>query len=339
MENEQFESVEDLIEHPLFSEWVLDQKHEAFWEQWQTNHPDKIQLIRKAQLYLQRLSFEKKGAPESEVETALAGIWTSINQTEKPEVNTRKEEATFISFRWMRIAASILFLVVAAGLGWQLFSSPYQVYATQFGETRTITLPDQSTVILQANSTLKVLKKWEDHLPRTAELTGEAFFSVRKKQGPQPVKFTVQTQQFEVEVLGTEFNVLDRSDHKRVVLVEGKVRLVVENQPEINLAPNEMAVYSAADKGFETSQVQATDFTAWTEGKLILNNTPLSEIGRMLADNYGLEVRFSEQIEQTQTRTSVGAIPVSSPADLIKYIEASYEVNIQQEGNTIQILK
>lgn len=339
MENEQFESVEDLIAHPLFSEWVLGQKHEAFWEQWQTKHPDKMQLIRDARRYLQQLSFEKQSAPEQEVEAELASVWTSINQTTKPEENTRKKEATFISFRWMRIAASILFLIVAAGLGWQFFSSPYQVYATQFGETKTITLPDQSTVVLQANSTLKVLKKWENHLPRTAELTGEAFFSVRKKQGPQPIKFIVQTEQFEVEVLGTEFNVLDRSGHKRVVLVEGKVRLVVDNQPEINLAPNEMAVYSATDKGFETSPVQATDFTAWTEGKLILNNTPLSEIGRMLVDNYGLKVRFSEEIDQTQTRTSVGAMLVSNPADLIKYIEASYEVNIQQEGNTIQILK
>lgn len=339
MENEQFESVEDLIEHPLFREWVLGQKHEIFWEQWTTNHPNKTQLIREARLYLQRLSFEKQSAPEQEVEAELANVWTSINQTTKPKGNTRKKETAFISFRVMRIAASILFLIVAVGLGWQLFSSPYQVYATHFGETKTITLPDQSEVILQANSTLKVLKKWEDNLPRIAELTGEAFFSVRRKPGPNPVKFVVQTKQFEVEVLGTQFNVLDRLDHKRVVLVEGKVRLKSENEPALNLAPNEMAIYSSQSQSFEKTQVQASDFTAWTESKLILNQTPLSEIGRILTDNYGLEIRFSEQIDQTQTRTSVGAIPVSSQADLIKYIEASYEVNIQQEGNIIQIRK
>jgi len=103
-----------------------------------------------------------------------------------------------------------------------------------------------------------------------------------------------------VEVVGTEFDVLNRSNNKRVILQEGKVRLRLETTPH--------------------------------------TNTPLSEIARMLEDNYGYQVEFSSAVDQAQTRSSLGVIDIQSMDALIAVVEASYEVSsITKKEKIIEI--
>ena len=339
MENEQFETVEDLLNNDQFCAWVTHQKHEIFWSQWQMDNPDKQPLIAEATTLLQQLSFQKKNIPSKEIDTALVNIWTTIDEKKGQEETIQpKEQGRTIPLNGLRTAAAILVLVVAGWFGKSYFNTPSNLYATHFGETKMITLPDNSQVVLQANSQLKVSKKWKEEGIRKVWLEGEAFFSVTKIAAETPIKFEVQTDDFTVEVVGTEFDVLNRSNNKRVVLQEGKVRLRLERTPHtMDLIPNEMVSFSKESKKYDKTKVNPAIYTAWTQEELILNNTPLSEIARMLEDNYGYQVQFSSAVDKELTRSSLGVIDIKSMDALIAVVEASYEVSIIKKEKIIEI--
>ncbi|NET30906.1 MAG: hypothetical protein F6K19_02735 [Cyanothece sp. SIO1E1] len=340
MASEQFETVEELLDSPKFVQWVKEGKHQDYWEKWLQDNPTKEDLLTNARFYLEQLSFQQPKVEVDEIEGALHNVWSNIEQQEAQVLDLNAQTTNrrvFLTYP-LRIAAAVLFLFAASWIGWNLLSSPYQTYRTAYGETQELTLPDGSTVILQANSSLKVAKNWEDAETRFTQLKGEAFFKVEKGRGEFPVKFVVATDDFKVEVLGTQFNVLHRQTEQRVVLVEGKVQLRLD-QEDIALAPNEMVQLSKETENYEKTKVQTAEHIAWAQGQLLLNNTPLIEMARMLSDNYGFEVRFSEEVDQSQKRTSVGYIPIQSPNELMDYIAAIYELELKKEGQVIYCSK
>ncbi len=342
MTNERFDTVEDLIHSDRFCEWVHNQKHHTFWQEWQANNPKRQALVIEATAFLTQFSFQKAQASDSEVDSAIEDVWSNIEKQSSIEPSkifpvSDMRKWSIISRKGWRMAASILFLIFASWLIWDNTMNLHTVYATQYGETEALVLPDGSEVVLQANSTLKVPKEWDKKLARKVWLDGEAFFNVTKVATTTPVKFTVQTDDFKVEVLGTQFNILNRLQHKRVILQEGKVQMQLANQELIELKPNEMVAYSEQQKEYKKSSVQASNFTAWTNNTLVLNNTPLSEIARILTQNYGYEVSFSKSVNQAQTRSTLGILPIHNVDELINLTEASYEVTISKEGQRIKI--
>ncbi len=339
MKNERFEMVEDLINSDLFCEWVQHQQHKTFWQEWQADNAARKALIAEARAFIHQLSFEREMASEVEIAEAMTSLWSGIKKQQQATsriIGNKQTQLFTLSKRW-RVAASILFLIAASWLTWQYTANDITTYRTAYGETETLTLPDGSQVVLQANSSLKVPKNWAEKSTRTVWLAGQAFFNVTKLERKTPIKFIVQTDDFKVEVLGTEFDVLNRTNNKRVILQEGRVRMQLSDNQSINLQPNEMVAYTDKTKKYKKSIIEATNFTAWTNDQLILNQTPLTEIARILTDNYGFEVRFSASVNQGEVRNSVGALPINNVDDLITIIEGSYEVNITKNGQHIII--
>lgn len=121
----------------------------------------------------------------------------------------------------MAVAAVLLALVVA--LFWLNRSDDFR-YGTEIttakGEQQKITLPDGSTVQLNATSRLGFTEsEWETD--RVAGLEGEGYFRARKGS-----LFTVHTKQGEVSVVGTVFNVYAREQELEVKCLEGKVQVI-----------------------------------------------------------------------------------------------------------------
>ncbi len=339
MKNERFETVEDLINSDSFCEWVQHQQHKTFWQEWQASNVARQALVKEARAFVQQLSLKKETASTLEVEEAITSLWSNIKQQQpsnSPIRNNAQKRTITLGRRW-QVAASILFLLVASWLTWQYAASDAVTYATAYGETETLILPDGTQVVLQANSILKVPKNWAEQSTRTVSLEGQAFFDVAKLERKTPIKFIVQTDDFNVEVLGTEFDVLNRPNNKRVILQEGKIRMQLPDNQSIELQPNEMARYVAPTKDYKKSTIEATNFTAWTNDKLILDQTPLSEIARIFTDNYGLEVNFSANTNQSKLRSTVGALPINNVEELITVTEESYEVRIIKKGQQLTI--
>lgn len=308
-----------------FQSWVWNPDHEtnSFWRSWLTANPQKAAEVEEARHTLQNLVFPAYRLPEKEV----TGMWKRIRGREP--LPLREKENGFPS-RWMWSAAAIL---VIGLLVYFLFLNRNMVtYETAFGETRNIILPDQSIVVLNANSKLCFENKWDKSSARELTLEGEAYFSVTHNH-KQP--FRVMTDDgVSVEVLGTTFNVYHRTRETKVVLNTGKISLslpTADAGQKIIMQPGELVEFKS--NRYHKKKVNPERYLAWTQNKLVLDHTSLNEMVKMLQDNYGVEVDVvpSTLLDQTVS----GSMPAGNEQDLIDQIGKAFRLQITREGNKI----
>ena len=128
-----------------------------------------------------------------------------------------------LNWAWS-VAAAIAVLLVAS---WWIFlrerTPDTFAISTQTNESRSITLPDESKVVLNENSTLSYHYAGDI---RKVVLSGEAFFDVAKDPRHP---FVIQSEDVETKVLGTSFNIRAYPD-------EGKVKVSVKTGRVIRCA-------------------------------------------------------------------------------------------------------
>lgn len=203
-------------------------------------------------------------------------------------------------------------------------------YLTGFGETRNIVLPDGSTVILNANSHLAFRDDIEEQSVREVQLDGEAYFSVVHTSDNKP--FVVSTSGgVAVEVLGTSFNVYDRKKTK-IVLNSGKIRLSLpgakEENEKIVMEPGEMVEYD--ENSYTKKTVDPKIYAAWTEKKIILDQTSLREMIEMAKNNYGVEISVESAAMLDQTVS--GSMPVADAENFVKQVAKVFQLNVVDEN-------
>src|SRR5690625_6354177 len=102
-------------------------------------------------------------------------------------------------------AASILLIIgMAAGLLFSL-QSDEMIFETGFGQVESIVLEDGSKITLNANSTLRWDKNWQQQGVRKVVLTGEAYFdiqSIRNSENGEKVSFIVETKDMTIDEIG-----------------------------------------------------------------------------------------------------------------------------------------
>lgn len=244
-----------------------------------------------------------------------------------------------LSYQWSywQIAATFLGIIFLAGICmWFNESSDTLRYATQFGETKKMFLPDGTSVDLNANSELRYSETWQDDSIREVWLVGEAFFSVVHTQDHR--KFVVHTSHdFSVEVLGTQFNVNSRGEKATVVLNSGKVKINTPKQVKAQwvMQPGELVEYEIESHQINQKTVDTTLYTSWRNNLLLFKNTPLSEIGLLISDNYGYEVTFNnDRLSQLQF---TGSNPADQLDLLLKTLSWSFNLNITKQGDQILV--
>ncbi|MDR1173035.1 MAG: FecR domain-containing protein [Bacteroidales bacterium] len=151
------------------------------------------------------------------------------------------------------------------------------------GEIKTVTLPDNSRVVLNANSTIRYPAVFATG-ERVVELQGEASFDVTRNPD-QP--FVVKTDVSTVRVLGTAFDVMAyREDrYATVSVISGKVMVDLTDGQAI-LEQNEQLKVNRNTGNFEKLTVDAGKYLLWAEGKLFFHRTPLREVVNVLNRHY-----------------------------------------------------
>lgn len=159
------------------------------------------------------------------------------------------------------------------------------------GETKIVDLPDGSIVHLNALSTLKYPKKFNKK-SRDLFLDGEAYFNV-SKDSLHP--FIVYSDNQEIEVLGTEFNVQAYSTEDIAVttLISGKVKLTTsENKVDLGeefiLEPGHQAIFNKNTNCTQVIDVETKDVTSWINGEYAFKNKSLEEITIRLEKIYNV---------------------------------------------------
>lgn len=140
-------------------------------------------------------------------------------------------------------------------------------------ERRTVSLPDGSSVTLNASTRLET--EWLDHERRIHLVSGQALFRVAKDKA-RPFIVTVGDRT--ITALGTAFDVRLDADKVQVTLLEGRVAVrgvgKAAQQPTLELKPNQQMVAL----GGELPTVQSVDTTlasAWAEGQLFFTDKAL----------------------------------------------------------------
>ncbi len=246
-----------------------------------------------------------------------------------------------VSTYWYRAAAVLGGLALLISLLYLGTGKDDQavVYATRYGETKTFLLPDSSRVTLNANSSLTF--RFDRSQVREAWLQGEAFFEVRKLKGNPassgPVKFVVHTDNLDVAVLGTAFNVNDRRGATRVVLAEGKVRIETRHDEQLTMQPGDMVALSSPAATLSTQVVNPDDYTTWRENKLVFKRTPMEEVARLMEDYYGLEVVLDST--DWSDRKITGTIPTGSQEVFLEVLTESMGVRVIRDRDRIVLKK
>lgn len=319
-------SVEDFILDPFFKEWVNHSTPESdeFWMKWKEAHPDKLEVIEEARITVLALE-ESKFSLENE---ELKAIWNSVKSNSDPNpkpFETSKNKRIFWPYA---AAAALIFMVI--GIYWVRMPNEI-VYVTEFGETREIILPDSSTVILNASSKLTFNDNWEEKAAREIWIEGEAFFDVKHMEDHQPFKVW-SSKGIGIEVLGTEFNVYNRSDETEVVLNSGVVSLsfpVKEKEGKILMKPGEMVQFK--DSKFQKKEVNTSLYTSWKDDVLHLDETSLKEIIKMANTNYGIQIEIQNQ--EILEITASGSMPLSDAANFMKQVSMIFNIEIVKEEN------
>ncbi len=165
---------------------------------------------------------KKFKSPEFNTEENLQDLKVSLAHEHRNTRTTKKFSLNFL----IRIAA---IFILGIATYFTLFYSTDTHTSTIAGQKKSVELPDQSLVQLNALSSIRYDKKnWEDN--RNIKLEGEAYFKVAKGK-----KFDVHTESGIISVLGTEFNVKQRENYFEVACFEGLVR-VTHNENSIKLS-------------------------------------------------------------------------------------------------------
>ena len=191
-------------------------------------------------------------------------------------------------------------------------------------------MPDGTEVTLNANSKVSY-GTWKEGSPREVWINGEALFHVKKT--PELSKFIVHTNAFDIEVTGTIFNVLNTPGKSNIILKEGSVKIHREGEPEILMNPGDFVEFS--NEQIQKTRVTKQDDLAWTESKLIFDNTPLTEVATRIKNHYGVDVKLTGK--NVADKTITGIMPNDNLDVLLKALEATLDCDIQHTNNQIII--
>ena len=204
-------------------------------------------------------------------------------------------------YRWLGAAGAPLKLAAAAVvacvmlgglLAW--YASRPDVYHTEIGEQRVVTLEDGSKIALDSQTEVQV--SYSQDARELSLLHGQARFDVAKGiERP----FSVLAAGRKVVATGTAFNVDLMGTEALITLIEGRVVILaddarraignevtapagegprsVKNDQAIELAAGEQLAISAdAAPNVTTANIEQT--TAWQSGRLVFVNEPLASV-------------------------------------------------------------
>lgn len=206
------------------------------------------------------------------------------------------------------------------------------------GKKFQLVLSDGTKVYINAETSLKYPVNFLPEKSRKVFLKGEAYFEVARNK---KVPFTVNTEEMEVKVLGTQFNVSSYEETLPfMVLKEGSVAIRNTISPEnkensIVIKPGEKAEVN--NESITVSEVDVDDYLGWTTGKLNFNDQSFNDIVQKIERHYGVVI-VNEFPALGQMRFR-GVFTDESVTDFMDTFKESASFEYKIEGRKIVIIE
>ncbi|MFD2874234.1 FecR family protein [Mucilaginibacter ximonensis] len=205
----------------------------------------------------------------------------------------------------------------------------YNTITTPRGGQFVVVLSDNSTVCLNANSSIRFPAAFSGKY-RTVSLTGEAYFEVAHNKA---MPFHVITHNQTVEVLGTHFNINAYDDENvvKTTLLEGSVRILAGNNTAL-LAPGQQSQIGKGSGSYPQISIvknaNTEEAVAWKNGFFQFENADLKTVMRQFARWYNVEAEFDGN---TNKRLFSGEIhrnlSLLKALELLNYADVNFKVD------------
>ena len=190
---------------------------------------------------------------------------------------------------WRYAAAAVI--LIAAVLFWMQVGTDGDaglvLVETAIDEIREVTLPDNSTVLLNENSRISYAADFSE---RFVQMSGEVFFDVERDEA-RP--FQIQSGKSRVEVLGTSFVVRYRADEPdiRVTVSTGRVAFSIPetNQREV-LDPGYQGRLQKATNRLSVAPNDDPNYQIWRNHSLLFEDTPVSDVVEAMRTHFGIVI-------------------------------------------------
>jgi transmembrane sensor len=258
--------------------------------------------------------------------------------------------------RWILAAAILLPALVVSTIWYPGIRGFFQTtqYRTAIGQTRTIVLPDQSTVVLNTDTVIRT--NVSSSVREVYLLRGEALFKVVHDSA---VPFRVHAGSTLVEDLGTEFAVRCRPDDTLVSVVSGLVQVsqdhshsqaspavpapVLLTTPEFEpirkparVSAGEQVSIVASGTLIQRRQINVSQAIAWQKGRLSFDNATLEEVTSEF-NRYNVR-KIQIHGDALRSRRYSGVFDAHDPGSFVDYLREDPRIEVE-DGQDMMILK
>ena len=250
-------------------------------------------------------------------------LWTQIGQVAH-RVESKPPRRFFpLAGQQLAMAASLVLCVL---LSVQYLASGRYDYVTANGEQLSVRLPDNSEMVVGGGSAVRVDfdgSKREIHLDR-----GLAFFHTTHDES-RP--FDVHADGYTVRDIGTAFSVRHETNGMRVIVTDGLVE-AVDGDERVRLQKNEGLTMSDEKFG-PVESIDADVETAWTQGRLVIENRSLEYILDSLGPHYDKSIVL---INDTAAQRNLSVvIDLNRIDDWIAGLEKTEAVKVSRIGSYV----
>lgn len=209
----------------------------------------------------------------------------------------------------------------------------YMEARTTHGEKKQVLLPDGTQLILNSCSYIRYPQRFINDR-RLIELEGEAYFRVARNES---MPFIVKTGYFDVQVLGTSFDIKSYPTDEIVsVSVEsGKVQVDMPDAM-MRLTANEQVFVNTLSEGY-TKRREESPVAAWVKGTLYFQSTPIRDVAKELERVYNCRITFEPG--QRFDNLISGEHDNKDLESVLKSIEYISNIKFRKNGNEIWLYK
>ncbi len=201
------------------------------------------------------------------------------------------------------------------------------------GGEYSVQLADGTRVWLNSASELKYPVQFRGQ-QRKVFLKGEAYFQVAHDSEKA---FIVVTDEIEVKVYGTEFNINTRvAGYVQTTLVKGSVSVRTNGLQEQMLEPDQMAQFHRGTGKIDVLNVDVNNYIGWKSGVYVFENRTIEQIMEELSLWYDVEVFFKNNVARNQRFS--GSLPrYREIENMLAVIEKTSHVGFEVRGKTIVV--
>ena len=247
-------------------------------------------------------------------------IWKKVDNTnawDKISNHLKPSRSTF----WFRIAIAASVILIMSIFSVMHFFENQILYEAE-GSIKHIVLSDGSDIILEEGSVLSVYRKFNTK-ERNVDLAGSAYFNVA---GNSKIPFIINTGEFRIRVIGTEFYIGFKENQIGIDLLEGKVS-VSDKKGEVSMIESGQSYVFRYEKRIEIINPEALENRLNADIKF--DNVTLNDAVAMLNDIYEREVIvIDENIKNIGTETIYTTVRNSSVREFVRFIEIVFDANV-----------